>query len=48
MYATQLYAEWALDNDCKLSSPILFCRLSLMIQFPEAAMLADDAKTSTV
>ena len=27
-YATQQYAGWALDDDCKLSSNIVFCRLS--------------------
>ena len=27
-HATQQYARWALDNGCKLSSKIVFCRLS--------------------
>ena len=27
-HATQQYAGWTLDNDCKLSSKIVFCRLS--------------------
>ena len=47
-YATQQYARWALDNDCELSSIIVFCRLSRSTQFPQALVQADDARTTAI
>ena len=49
-HATQQYAGWATDNDCKLWSSIVFRRLSRRpkVQFPQEAVQADDSKTSTV
>ena len=46
--ATQQNAGRALGNDCKVSSPIAFCRLFRRIHFPQAAVQADDDRTSTV
>ena len=38
-YVTQQYAGWALDNDCKLLSQIVVCRLSRpwKVQFPSSS-----------
>ena len=47
-YATQQYAGWAMDNDCKLSSQSVIWGLSRSIQFVQAAAQAVDARTFTI
>ena len=46
-HATQQKAGWALGKDCKLSSPVVFCRFSRRIQFPQAVQ-GVDVRTSTM
>ena len=49
-HATEQYAGWALDNNCKLLSKIVFCRLSWSknVQIPQAAIWTDDARSTGV
>ena len=41
-------AGWLLDNDCKLLSKNVFCRLSQSTFFFSIALQADDARTSSI